>query len=516
MHAALLRTFGEYFQEAPRSTVGLQPSKGEMKILSRRPSRFLLLTLPSLVALAWPAAAPAQGSSPSVRLVSPGGHVTLYRFGGRVTLDLGVWVAATGGDFRLDVARPDYDTPVAIEQVDAQTGDVIRDLPEETLDGWLGLSSFVRVAVRRPTGKYVAHGDFTFCPNGWDRQRVDDSGPELSRYPAFCGAFSPFTRGMVWGIDSGWATSALSGGEFGAPSLELRDGKYSVTVRIRNRYAELLEIPADDAQVTVDVTVRTVRDRMPLGARHSVQDASRAPVQSVGVPDVTDPDPDTLPDLVALPAWSMGTFHRRGGDYLGFAASPWNAGPAPMVVEGFRRSGEKVMDAYQYFRDADGNVVGRAQVGTMAYHAGGGHNHWHFLQFAAFTMRDADDLELVRSKKQAFCLAPTDPIDLTVERASWVPWEGVSTSCGFSANALWVREVLQTGWADTYYQGVAGQAFNITNLPNGWYQVKVELNPLGSLYEVTTANNAESRLVFLGGRPGARRVLVTPWHGIDS
>jgi Lysyl oxidase len=485
-----------------------------MTILPRRPVPLLLLALAMLAALAWPAVAPAQGSPASLRLVSTGGQMTLQRFAGSVPLDLGVWVAATGGDFQLEVARPDYDAPAAIDQVDAGSGSVVRDLPDDTLDEWFGLSRFVRVIVRKPNGAGITHGYFTFCPNGWDRQRVDDSGPELSRYPTFCGASSPFTRGMVWGIDSGWATNALGSADFGVPSLRLRAGRYVFVVRIARRYQELLEIPAADAQVMLDVRVKNVRRRGVFKAARAAEQSSRAPVQDVGVPDVTAPDPATLPDLVALPTWSMGTFHRRGRDFLGFAASPWNAGPAPLVVEGFRRPGESVMDAYQYFRDADGNVVGRAQVGEMMFHSHPAHNHWHFLQFAAFTMHDAADLEVVRSRKQAFCLAPTDPIDLTVERASWVPWEGIGTSCG-SAGALWVREVLQAGWADTYYQGVPGQAFNITGLPNGWYYVKLELNPLRTLHEVTTANNTESRLVRLSGRPGARRVLVTPWHGIE-
>ena len=60
-----------------------------------------------------------------------------------------------------------------------------------------------------------------------------------------------------------------------------------------------------------------------------------------------------------------------------------------------------------------------------------------------------------------------------------------------------------------------GQSFNITNLPNGWYYARLEVNPLGALYETTTTNNAESRLLYLGGRPGRRTVLVTPWHGVE-
>jgi hypothetical protein len=185
------------------------------------------------------------------------------------------------------------------------------------------------------------------------------------------------------------------------------------------------------------------------------------------------------------------------------------------VVEGFRREGEAIMDAYQYFRDADGNVVGRAEVGELAWDSRRGHHHWHFLQFASFTLQDAANEEVVRSKKQSFCLAPTNAIDLTVERASWgTEPADLHTSCG-GETSLWVREVLQAGWADTYFQFAGGQAMNITKLPNGWYFARIDVNPLGALFETTTANNTESRLIHLGGRPGARTVLVSPWHGIE-
>jgi lysyl oxidase len=479
-------------------------------------NRVIILLFLAFAALAWPAAAPAQTPAPSLRLVSPGGPVTLQRFQGQVSLDLGVWIAATGGDFELRVARPDYDSAAELEQVDAATGDVLRSLPSRTLDDWLGLRRFVTVVVKGMDGTPLKQVWSTWCPNGWDRQRIDDSGPELARYPAFC-ASSPFTRGMVWGIDSGWATSALGGFDSGVGSIRLpRDGKFIFDVRIAQPYAGLLDIAAEDAKVTLDVTVKNVRQPQCCEGRVVGRVAGAAgAARSLAVPDVDDPDPSTVPDLVALPLWSMTTFRRKSRDYLSFAATPWNAGPAPLVVEGFRRPGESVMDAYQYFREADGDVVGRAAVGEMAFHSHPQHNHWHFLQFAAFTLQDADDLEVVRSRKQAYCLAPTDAIDLTLERASFSPWEGLSTTCG-SRGALWVREVLPTGWADTYFQGIPGQSFDITTLPNGWYQARMEVNPLGALYEVTTANNVESRLIHLGGRRGHRTVLATPWHGITD
>ena len=480
----------------------------------RRHHLTVLLVLVALATLAWPAAVPAQSAAPSLRVIGPAGEVELRRFRGRVPLDVRTWIAATNGDFELRVARPDYDTPAGIVQVDSITGTVLRDLPDDVLDGWSGLAGFVEVVLTDASAQEVATRSYTFCPNGWSHQRVDDSGPELPRYPTFCGSFfSPFTKGMVWGIESGWAGMALSGDDFETPQIRVpRAGEFVLTVRIAERYRDLLEISATDGEVSFPVTIKNVRRRHVIGI--PAQRAAQARRQSAAVPDVTDPDPATLPDLVALPLWNMTTFHRRAGDFLAFAATPWNAGPAPLVVEGFRRPDEELMDAYQYFRDEDGDVVGRAPVGDMRFHAHPAHNHWHFLQFALFTLRDAADLEVVRSRKQAYCLAPTDAIDLTVERASWGREGDLFTSCG-ERSALWVREVLQTGWGDTYFQFVPGQSFNITNVPNGWYYVQMLVNPLGSLYETDLTNNVESRLLFLGGRPGARRALVAPWHGIE-
>jgi hypothetical protein len=272
------------------------------------------VVLLALTGLLWPATASAQAPEPSLRLVAPRGPVTLDRFKGRVALDLGVWVAATGGDFELRVVRPDYDSPAAVKQVDADTGDVLRTLPSTTLDGWLGFSRFVTVVVKGPGGKTFRQVRYTWCPNGWDRQRVDDSGPELPRYPAFCGS-SLFTKGMVWGIESGWATSALGGIDSGAPSIRLpRAGKLLFEVRIARPYPALFDIAAEDAQVTLDVTVRNVRQQPCCEEGRAGRSAVAAPARSQAVPDVDDPDPSTVPDLVALPLWSMTTFRTKRRD----------------------------------------------------------------------------------------------------------------------------------------------------------------------------------------------------------
>lgn len=491
-----------------------------MTFLSRLSATRLavLATLLAAVAGTAPAAARAEADPPSVRLIAASDEVTLYKQGrrGPVRLDLGVWVAATGGDFELRVVRPDYDSPVEIKQVDAETGSVLRPLPADVLDGRAGLREFISVAIRNDAGRLVRWRRFSFCPNVFERQRVGDAGPQVPRYPMFCGGWLPFAKGMVWGIDDDWAVNAFGADDFGGggtPSVRIRPGHYTITVRIARPYYGLFRIRDADAKVVLDATVK----RAPRGGQSGLAsgDEPAVPARSGSVPTVTDPDPSTVPDLVALPAWNIMVIHRRGRDYLAFAASPWNAGPAPLVVEGFRRPGEDTMDAYQYFHDAAGNPVGRAPAGEMRFDPRRGHEHWHFLQFAAYTLIDASGNEVVRSKKQAYCLFPTDAVDLTIPGANWQPWSlGLHTACGFSRSTLWVREDLDVGWADTYFQSVPGQSFDVTKLPRGWYTVRVQLNPLGALHEATTANNVEDRLVYLRGRPGHKRVIVSPWHDI--
>ncbi len=204
------------------------------------------------------------------------------------------------------------------------------------------------------------------------------------------------------------------------------------------------------------------------------------------------------------------------GKRLRFSATVWNAGNGPMVVDGFRRGTSDVMDAYQYFIDSDGNQTGYQKVGTMIWHKAKSHNHWHFQDFARYTLLKADGTEAVRSRKESFCLANTDAVDYTVPGADWKPENtDLHTSCG-DRSTLSLREVLASGSGDTYAQFRAGQAFRIDNLPNGIYYVAVEGNPNRNLVESDTTNNVALRKIKLSGKPAKRRLTVFPVGVVDD
>ena len=148
----------------------------------RRASIVLVL---GLLASSTPiASASAQEIDPSLRLVRSRSNISLKTYRDRVPLDLGVWVASAGGDFEVHVGKENYGDPLTAAQVDSATKTPLRAIPAEDLNGWQGFNDFLRVTVRNQAGRIVAIKTLNFCPNSYDRERVDDSGDAVSTYPA--------------------------------------------------------------------------------------------------------------------------------------------------------------------------------------------------------------------------------------------------------------------------------------------------------------------------------------------
>ena len=152
----------------------------------------------------------------------------------------------------------------------------------------------------------------------------------------------------------------------------------------------------------------------------------------------------------------------------------------------------------------------------MEWDARDGHDHWHFTDFATYRLLDAKQRLVVRSGKEAFCLANTDVVDYLVPGANWRPTNtDLHTSCG-DRGSLGVREVLDTGSGDTYAQYLPGQSFDLRGLANGTYSIEVRANPEKALFERSTANNASYRKVVVGGPAGRRTVRAEKVGMVDE
>jgi hypothetical protein len=116
------------------------------------------LTAASVLGPVAGAAQAAPASGPRVKLVVAQRSMTVPRFGHRVYLDPGIWVASLGSALQLDVQRPDYTTPLSITQVVHLPGGGTQQIPwPGSVIGKVpaGLRDFVRMTIRNARGKVV-------------------------------------------------------------------------------------------------------------------------------------------------------------------------------------------------------------------------------------------------------------------------------------------------------------------------------------------------------------------------
>jgi hypothetical protein len=451
---------------------------------------------------------------PTLRLVTVLPSATIDRYGGGyLYANIGLYLATKDGPFEVDVRRASGG--LSITQVRRSDGKVtvLRHLPANTgTDFSTGLGQFMHVSWIDSANRVLSRQALPFCPGGYFTSRINDGGPQLPTYPGGCFG-SGHTRGAVWGIDKGWAVQALGSGLVD-PGDAVPDGTYTLHVRIDRRWVRALHM---STPVSADVTVRLRQfqgcvDVCPPGVgassrAASVRGSSAQPRFTSFAPKPAVPGPK--PDLEPLRAFHLRVDHSQPGttDVLTFAAMVWNRGAGPLLVEGFRAGARPRMVAKQYFVQ-DGQVVSKAHVGTLHYDFRRGHQHWHFEDFARYQLVNLQTNKVVRSTKQSFCLAPTDAINLTLPAAEWQPGAtGLYSACG-DLQSIWIREALPVGWGDTYFQSVAGQAFNISNLPNGRYAVRIVANPAHALYEARYDNNSTLRLIRISGTAGARVVTT--------
>ena len=506
-------------------------------------------------------AAPPVTPPPQLTLIAAAKSVNLVRYADDPGnwLDVGAHVVAGAGPLDIRVNRASYAAPIVARQIITEHGrQRTRTLPAGLVTSFSGFSAFTHVSLADATGMTVFERDDDFCPNTFGTARTRVDAPDASPYPRFCPR-APFTLGAVWGVQAGWS-AALAPEEPRFGPVDVPDGSYTVTVSVNPPYRKLFGIPVDRATVKVAMTVRTIAGPGEGPGSRAVAAPSGSPGRAAGngrrLPDRSSHDRSShhrsshgqatsdsapglaplarrptiglrtrasaaagpRPDLRALPAWWINLSKEADDDhdYLSFDATVWNAGTSPLVVDGFRRTGTDVMDAYQYFFDASGKQTGYIPAGTMQWDPRDGHDHWHLTGFARYRLLDATKKLAVRSGKEGFCLANTDAVDYTVPNAEWQPTNtDLSTACGRESSPA-VRQVLDIGNGDTYAQYQPGQSFDITDVPNGTYYIEVAANPEKRFAETNTANNSSLRKVVLGGVPGRRTLKVPPHHGIDG
>jgi hypothetical protein len=455
-----------------------------------------------------PPAPAAPAGTPRLELRAAASRLEIPRYGpGPVWLDLGISLAALDAPSELQVRGATYDDPIRVWQAFHRPGGVqLAELPSGILEDWIGLDRFLRIDLYQE-GTLVRSRLTDACPSGYQSERVDGSGPFDATYPTGCG-FNPLTLGAVWGIDEGWSSQSL----LWNANVRLPNGRYIAKVSITSRYRTLFDIAPEDAAVRIAIRIR----------KRSGCDFGGAPAAPVGTafrraltpaPITAAPDPATVPDPVALPAYGIVTSHERGRDYLQFGADVWNRGPASLLVEGFRaptrigwmRTSTSRRTASSWGRRPSARSISIIETSTST---GTSRSSLATVSSTPRTPRSEAGSRRSVWHPRTRSISPSTG-------AVWRPEHMGFSQCG-SATSTWIREILPTGWGDTYFQGVPGQSFDITDLSNGNYWIEVRANPGGRLFDGDPTNDVELREVILRGRLGSRTVETPPWHGIDT
>src|SRR5581483_10869307 len=107
------------------------------------------------------------------------------------------------------------------------------------------------------------------------------------------------------------------------------------------------------------------------------------------------------------------------------------------------------------------------------------HQHWHFEQFAQYTILDSSNNVVSTGHKIGFCVQDV---------LRWSPTANATARYINCANTGG-DEGIQSGWADVYDTNTACQFIDITGLAPGNYNLQIDLNPDGLLVEANYDNN---------------------------
>ena len=210
-----------------------------------------------------------------------------------------------------------------------------------------------------------------------------------------------------------------------------------------------------------------------------------------------EPALELQPNLEALPADELRLETDAGGrTYLRFSTTTWNSGLGPLELVAGEKDAAK-QNIYQRIHLDDGSYYDRL-AGTFVWHAE--HGHFHFEDYALYTLQaaNAPGASERTSSKTTFCVIDTDRIN---HRLLGAPKRSVYRTCSSEIQGMSV------GWGDTYRYYLAGQSIDVTDLPDGDYELTIEVDPKKRLLETNEADNTSTMLLRISVSDGTVGVL---------
>ncbi|MCZ6706325.1 MAG: lysyl oxidase family protein [Chloroflexi bacterium] len=192
-----------------------------------------------------------------------------------------------------------------------------------------------------------------------------------------------------------------------------------------------------------------------------------------------------LPNLHAMPAQDVrfGTATIDGTTHtvIRFSAVSYNDGAGPLELRAAQHppADGNLHKVSQHFKLSDGTWDPDADpLGAENFVWDDGHNHFHFADYAKYTLSDPTDPDAAHRRhgsKTTFCIIDTTRIDTKLPGA---PKKAEYRTCGA------LRQGMSVGWGDRYGYSLPGQWIDVDGLTaNGTYVLRITVNPGGRVAE---------------------------------
>ncbi|HWO94280.1 MAG TPA: lysyl oxidase family protein [Dehalococcoidia bacterium] len=188
--------------------------------------------------------------------------------------------------------------------------------------------------------------------------------------------------------------------------------------------------------------------------------------------------PQLLPNLIPLEPQDVQFERAFGGRVsLRFTTMSWNAGAGPFeIVPGQTDADSQLV--YQRIYRADGSYDDRP-AGRFVFHPQ--HQHMHFDNYATYALYSVDAGDTYRTEsKTSFCLRDSRLYEPELAGAPRLP---AYQEC---ENA---KQGLSVGWSDRYGYDLPGQALDVTDLPPGYYELTIVVDPENQIVESDEGDN---------------------------
>jgi Lysyl oxidase len=232
-----------------------------------------------------------------------------------------------------------------------------------------------------------------------------------------------------------------------------------------------------------------------------------------------DPLDYDLPNLVSnapeLAYLESYTVDRHAVGFIGrlllrFDGFVRNEGAGPLDFQGNPSTGSM----QQYARQrVGGALVPYASTAQFAFTVNDGHNHWHMMNAAEYSLWDAAATTQIRpASKVGFCLYDIDRIGTQGPPTAVYNNTTTGNLCQQgSPGATVLREGVSAGWRDEYSPGLAFQWVDVSDVAPGEYRLAAQADPLDVIRESSEADNGRAFAAFTSVVPGYIASAVGPF-----